>query len=136
MSKRKIIIITIIILIISALIFILYNNSKNTTNQIKTILTKTGFKLENGEYTKQTSVLNEEEYYKLSDSLKNAYTEKMYFDINNYILKKNSMDYYNNLASILNADFLYKEGYSKWLFFDAINLYILLFGRYYLYLFH
>ena len=110
MNRKKLIII-IIILITSIFIFTLYNNKSNkTTNQIKKILKETGFKLDNGEYTKQTSVLSEEEYYKLSDKLKNAYTEKMYFDINNYILKKSSMDYYNNLASILNANFLYKEG--------------------------
>ena len=111
---KKYLIATLLLLVPIFIIILLYNNFLSTKSQLKRILKEKDFTYEQGEYTKQTSVLSEEEYFKIKKQQENAYTEKMYFDIDNYTLKKSSMDYYNGLTSILNAIFMYKEGYLEY----------------------
>ncbi len=130
LSNKKTI--ALVIIIIIALIIIKIFFFPSTTSQIKSILKKNGFELNDGIYIKETSEIDQEEYYDNINNNINSYNETMYFDIDTKELKKVSLEYYNGLTISLNLIYSYEEEYISFNYeANENNKEILLTGKYY-----
>ncbi|MBR3162268.1 MAG: hypothetical protein IKF19_06025 [Bacilli bacterium] len=110
LRNKKLLIASItIIVIIIVLIKILFFPSTN--RQIKKILKNSGFVLQDNVYIRQSSELNEDEYYDNIEDGINSYNETMYFDINTYEFKKVNLEYYNGMTITLSLNFNYEDEY-------------------------
>jgi hypothetical protein len=120
MKKKKIILFIILILILSYLGYIILTK-KSTSEKLTTYLINNKFQYnDDSTYFKQLSDTSLDEYYNLVNEKVNTTYEEIYFDINNFQLLKNRMDYYNGTSITFSPMYDYK--YSKLEYVEEVSL--------------
>lgn len=119
MSRKKIIIVFLIFLFFIIGYFLIINN-KSTSKMLKNYLIEHNFQNEDGLYVKQLSELNLDEYFENVDNGINSSYEKLYFDIDNYQLVKNTLNYYDGMSVFFSPMYDYKN--SNLVYTKEINM--------------